>query len=123
MTRAPNQTQAFSLREKVGLHRHIVRKWMGSLPGAQFQIVMFIFTNTIEWGKAGDRFKLDHFVNGIGSAPAIPASKMTIRRALQSLVERGVLSRDRTQYGYRYYINFDWEPDGLRHGNAKPRRD
>lgn len=110
-----------TLVEKTRLRRLIARQWAGSLPGAQYSVLVFIFTMTTEWGKRADRLKLDHFVNGIGPVTGVGASKMTVRRALGSLTERGAIFRERTPYGYRYEINFDWEPDGLRHGNAHPR--
>jgi hypothetical protein len=110
---------ALSLAEKTRLRRMIDRQWMGSLPGAEYSVLLFIFTMTTEWGKYADRLKLDHFVNGIGEVRGLRASKMTVRRALSSMTERGVILRERTPYGYIYAINFDWEPDGRRHGDYR----
>lgn len=108
-----------SMADKLELHRLIDRRWGASLSGSEYAVVKFIFTNTIEWNKVSDRFKLDHFVNGIGKVCGTGLSKMTVRRALSALTERGALVRWRTQYGYVYAINFDWEPHRRVGSNAE----
>jgi len=89
--------------------RKIINRWP-DLSASQSSVLMFIFSNTIDWGKVEDRLKLDHFIGGVGAHGGLLMSKMTARRALENLVLRGALLRRRTPYGYVYRINFDWDP-------------
>lgn len=102
---------AMGLQEKAERRRLIDRVWASSLSGSEQKVLTFIFTVTTEWGKVSDHLKLDHFVHGVGKTTGTGLSKITVRRALESLIVRGIVSRRRFPYGCYYSINFDWRPD------------
>tara|TARA_R110002153_G_scaffold26421_5_gene82923 strand:+ start:4312 stop:5616 length:1305 start_codon:yes stop_codon:yes gene_type:complete len=82
----------------------------------EYTVIMFIFDRTLGWGKVTEYIPSRHFLEGLRSdtgmiyAPSVGMSERTLRNALRSLDDKGMIHRD-VDFGCRskYGINFEWK--------------
>lgn len=95
-----------SPNEKFKTLRVMAKEWM-PLPPAEFSVVFFVWSRTVFWGKKTERVQFRHFLEGIpGTIGPLPFTRATLRKAINSLVEKGILIREQETWGSRYSLNF-----------------
>jgi hypothetical protein len=112
-------------------HQYIIRYWMRYLSPSEFMLLMFIVDRTFGWQKFSEVITRKHMLKGIASGgtayhlgTSLGAS--TLDTTLNSLEEKGVISRHALMRGTVKYveftINMDWEPGELPSRRRRSRR-
>lgn len=89
----------------------------------ELRVLLFIFDRTYTFGKASEVIPIDHFLNGVrlGTGeilhPRINASKRSVYRALQNLIDNVIILRGKKHKTATpsYAINPVWTPDLCQH--------
>lgn len=78
----------------------IVREWSFSLSLVEFRAAIFIYDRTIGWGKEWEKITTEQMVNGVWNkentkffASPIGTNKNRVRKAINSLVEKGLVRK------------------------------
>jgi hypothetical protein len=98
--------------------RKILREVSPHIDEIQFRVLMFIFDRTYTYGKAEELIPMKHFTEGVrlGSGellhPPLRASRATIYRAIQKLVDNVIIMRSNAtgNSAAMYAINPVWRP-------------
>jgi hypothetical protein len=112
-------------------HQYIIRYWMRYLSPSEFMVLMFIVDRTFGWQKFSEVITRRHMLKGIASGGTIyhlgtSLGASTLDTTLNSLEEKGVISRSALMRGTVKYVEFslnlDWEPFELPRRRQRSRR-
>lgn len=112
-------------------HQYIIRYWMKYLSPSEFMVLMFIVDRTLGWQKFSEIITRRHMLKGIASRGTIyhlgtSLGASTLDTTLNSLEEKGAISRRAVMRGTTKYvefsINMDWEPRELPRRLQRSRR-
>lgn len=124
---AKNIHKEFSASAKFESLKIIHSEWLADLSPSEYKLVCFIWQRTIYWGKKREAISHRHFLEGItnrktGEIVQKPTglSKQSVISAINSLEEKGVLSRtQRGQNAFTYHLNLGWMPKMLKEPKNK----
>lgn len=106
--------------DKLDIIKNISYFWAAKLTPQETVIVHWLVANTIGRGNLEGRYSLNQFVTGIRHRTSfeeewwchgVGMSKNTVRRALATLFEKGVIEIGGTnKFGTKYSVNLEWTP-------------
>ena len=117
------------LRDTTPVPNVILDQWMSHLSPAETKVVFYVARRTRGWGYDWDQISLKQMTNGIVRRDGSCLDKGTglgetaCRRAVRSLLSRGVLRREETasKNGASeppwYSLNLSWEAEGVSESN------